>query len=321
MKARVILSAKREESLGQKGRFDMSKIQDINEHKEKTAPLMGTSPELDSVLTEALRPAFSPSPELNRQLLSGEVKIDASRQKAAAKRLYVLPKVAAVVLAVLCVGGAGVYAATQLLKEPVVTEHAISVGNTEYIDDAAIADTEEPVTTNRISYEEGTADTLWTSKKVSEVNGYVTTTYTFDSYAKAQQYSGIGTKFTTEYLPESKNGIIYSVTENEGFRESELSADLKYREGSFTVLQSRSEVGFAEDFAFSVKLQNTSNERDYRTKDGVTYHLVDETISGEDGNKVNTYVMIATDDYEGFISFRGLSEEEIHEVLDTVVIE
>ena len=70
------------------------------------------------------------------------------------------------------------------------------------------------------------------------------------------------------------------------------------------MLQSRCEEGFAEDHAYNIKLQNTSNERDYSTKDGVTFHLVDETISGEEGNDVNTYVMIATDSYEGFISFR-----------------
>ena len=299
----------------------MSKIHDINDHKENIVNMTGEPNELDSVLSQALRPAFSPSSELNRQLLSGEAKIDGSRQKAAMKKMYMLPKVAAVVLAILCVGGAGVYAATQLLKKPTVTEHGISVGNTEYIDDAAIAKTEEPVTTNQLSYEEGTADTLWTSKTVTEVNGYVTTTYAFDSYTKARQEAGIGTKFTQEYEPEYEDGIHYSVTENEGFRESELSANLKYQEGSFTVLQSRSEEGFAEDHAYSIKLQNTSNERDYSTKDGVTFHLVDETISGEEGNDVNTYVMIATDSYEGFIGFRGLSEEQIHEVLDTVVIE
>ena len=299
----------------------MSTIHDINEHKEDTAQMMGKPNELDNVLSESLRPAFAPSSELNRQLLSGEAKIDGSRQKAAIKKMYMIPKVAAVVLAVLCVGGAGVYAATQLLKKPTVTEHGISVGNTEYIDDEAIARTEEPVTTNQLAYEEGTADTLWTSKTVTEVNGYVTTTYAFDSYAKAQQEAGFGTKQPAEYEPEYEDGIHYSVTESEGFRESELSANLKYQEGSFTVLQSRSEEGFAEDHAYSIKLQNTSNERDYSTKDGVTFHLVDETISGEEGNDVKTYVMIATDSYEGFISFRGLSEEQIHEVLDTVVIE
>ena len=53
----------------------------------------------------------------------------------------------------------------------------------------------------------------------------------------------------------------------------------------------------------------------------MTYHLVDETISGEEGNEVNTYVMLATDAYEGYIVFRGLTEDQIHEVLDTVVIE
>ena len=288
----------------------MEKFHDINETKE-----------LDSVLSEALRPTFSPSAELNRQLLSGEVKIDENRRKTAVKRLYMVPKVAAVVIAVLCIGGAGVYAATQLLKKPVVTEHGISVGNTEYIDDAAMARTEEPVTTVQISSEEGTADTPWTSRNVSEVNGYVTTVYTFDSYKKALKEAGLGVRFSKEYEPSSSDSILYSTTEGNGYKTVEISGGFDYQEGSFTAVQSKSLEGIAADAAYSIQLQNTSNERDYSTESGVNYHLVDETISGEGGNEVNTYVMLAADTYEGYICFRGLTEEQIHEVLDTVVIE
>ena len=295
--------------LWQKGRFDMSKIHDINETKE-----------MDSVLSEALRPTFSPSSELNRQLLSGKVKSDGSRQKTAIKKMYLLPKVAAIVLAVLCVGGAGVYAATKLLA-PKVTEHAVSVGNTEYVDDAAIARTEEPVTTKEISSEQGTADTPWTSRTVSEVNGYVTTTCTFDSYEKAMKEAGLGVKFSKDYEPSSQDSIVYSSTEGNGYKAVEISGGFNYQEGSFTAVQSKNLEGVSNDAAYSIQLKNTSNERDYSTKTGVTYHLVDETMSGEEGNEVNTYVMLATDAYEGYIRFHGLTEEQIHEVLDTVVME
>ena len=295
--------------LWQKGRFDMSKIHDINETKE-----------MDSVLSEALRPTFSPSSELNRQLLSGEARSDGSRQKTALKKMYLLPKVAAIVLAVLCVGGAGVYAATKLLT-PKVTDHAVSVGNTEYVDDAAIARTEEPVTTKEISSEQGTADTPWTSRTVSEVNGYVTTTCTFDSYERAMKEAGLGVKFSKEYEPSSQDSIVYSSTEGNGYKAVEISGGFNYQEGSFTAVQSKNLEGVSNDAAYSIQLKNTSNERDYSTKTGVTYHLVDETMSGEEGNEVNTYVMLATDAYEGYIRFHGLTEEQIHEVLDTVVME
>ena len=56
-----------------------------------------------------------------------------------------LPKAAVAAAAVVLIGSAGVYAATQLLKTPEVTEHTITVGNTEYVDDDAIMATEASV--------------------------------------------------------------------------------------------------------------------------------------------------------------------------------
>jgi len=298
----------------------MSKIHDINETKKSMTESNVETKEMDKVLSAALRPTFSPSPELNRQLLSGEAKSDGSRQKAALKKMYLLPKVAAIVLAVLCVGGAGVYAATKLLT-PTVTEHAVSVGNTEYVDDEAIAKPEESVTTKQISSEQGTADTSWTSRTVSEVNGYVSTVCTYDSYEKALKDAGLGVKFSKEYEPSSSDSIVYNITGGNGYKSVDISGGFNYQEGSFTAVQSKNLEGVVGDAAYSIQLKNTANERDYSTKDGVTYHLVDETISGEEGNEVNTYVMLATDAYEGYIRFQGLTEEQIHEVLDTVVIE
>ena len=81
--------------------------------------------------------------------------------------------------------------------------------------------------------------------------------------------------------------------------------------------QDRSESGVAEDSAFSIKLSNTSNERTYTTASGLELTLVD---TEEDGGLCTT-VMVSDGDVKGYLRFRGLSEEEIREVLDTVKLQ
>jgi len=274
----------------------------------------------DDTLKTALRPNYIPDAELNRAILAGE-KAGETKRKGM-KKWYVFPRVAVAAAAVVLIGSAGVYAATKLLK-PTVTDHAVSVGNTEYVDDAAIANTEEPASTKQISSEAGDENVKWTSRNVSEVNGYTTTVYNYDSYAAALEDAGMKDRFTVEY--PSRN-VIRTVTEDrkasetqgaEGYRSTTVSAEFTYRAGVVEVLQDRSEVGVSEDSAYSVKLSNTSNERNYTTKAGLEFTLVDTEEDGE----LYTTVMVSDGKVNGYLQFRGLSEDEIREVLDTVKLQ
>lgn len=276
--------------------------------------------EFEGLLGKALRPVYEPSEELNQKILAGEKKSEGNIYMNGLRKWYVLPKAAAIALAVVCVGSVGVYAAVKALKKPVVTDHAISVGNEDYIDDDAISRTEEPVTTNILATEAGNEDTAWIFKSVSEVNGYTTTSYTYDSYTAALKDAGMGIKFTKEY-ELSSDGAYFSTTEGDGYSTKCISATFIYNEGCFSVNQDISSGNIAEDAAYSIKLQNTSNEREYSSTSGTEYYLVDEIAAENNEDVVTTYVMLSTDNTNGYISFKGLSEDEMHEVLDTVLVE
>ena len=249
--------------------------------------------EFEGLLGKALRPVYEPSEELNQKILAGEKKSEGNIYKNGLRKWYVLPKAAAIALAVVCVGSGGVYAAVKALKKPVVTDHAISVGN---------------------------EDTAWIFKSVSEVNGYTTTSYTYDSYTAALKDAGMGIKFTKEY-ELSSDGAYFSTTEGDGYSTKCISATFIYNEGCFSVNQDISSGNIAEDAAYSIKLQNTSNEREYSSTSGTEYYLVDEIAAEDNEDVVTTYVMLSTDNTNGYISFKGLSEDEMHEVLDTVLVE
>ena len=130
-------------------------------------------------------------------------------------------------------------------------------------------------------------------------------------------------RFTVEY--PSRN-VIRTVTEDrkasetqgaEGYRSTTVSAEFTYRAGVVEVLQDRSESGVAEDSAFSIKLSNTSNERTYTTTSGLGLTLVDTEEDGE----LYTTVMVSDGKVNGYLRFRGLTEDEIREVLDTVKLQ
>jgi hypothetical protein len=63
-------------------------------------------------------------------------------------------------------------------------------------------------------------------------------------------------------------------------------------------------------------LANTSNKREYKTKDGTAFTLVDEKHDDE----TRTFVMIACDEFSGYIMFENLTDPQIHKILDTVIL-
>ena len=274
----------------------------------------------DDALKAALRPNYVPGDELNRAILQGEK--SAGTKRTGMKKWYVFPRVAVAAAAVVLIGSAGVYAAVQLLNKPTVTEHTVSVGNTEYVDDAAIAASEEPATTREISFEEGNENVKWTGRTVKETNGYTTTVCTYDSYASLLEDSGMDNWFTAEY---PMTDMVYTVTEDrkasetngaEGYRSVSIGASFAYKEGTVDVLQDRSEASVAEDAAFSIKLENTSNSRNYTAKSGLEFTLVDT----QEEAGVTTTVLISYDNTNGYLRFKGLTDAEIQEVLETVAV-
>lgn len=273
-------------------------------------------PNMDQMLREALRPELSPSAELNERILSGNREADPKRLKNGIRKWYILPKAAVAAAALVLIGSAGVYAATKLLSDPVVTEHSISVGNTEYVDDDAIMASEEPATIENISSEKGDENVKWLTKDVEIVNGYTNTRYTYATYEEAAAEAGMDRWLGTEYALASPAS--FTDVEGQGYHSKMVNAEFNVKSGSVFISESVAEAGVADDAAYSIQMQHPSNERTYTTENGLQFKLVDDTSA--EGN-VTTFVLIAYDRHTGYLSFEGLTDEEINEVLENVSIQ
>ena len=273
-------------------------------------------PNMDRLLKEALRPELLPSAELNERILSGNREVDPKKQKNGIRKWYMLPKAAVAAAALVLIGSAGVYAATKLLSDPVVTEHSISVGNTEYVDDDAIMASEEPATIENISSEKGDENVKWLTKDVEIVNGYTNTRCTYATYEEAAAEAGMDRWLGTEYA--SASPASFTDVEGQGYHSKMVNAEFHVKSGVVFISESVAEAGVADDAAYSIQMQHPSNERTYTAENGLQFKLVDDTSA--EGN-VTTFVLIAYDRHTGYLSFEGLTDEEIHEVLENVSIQ
>ena len=285
---------------------------------------------IDLILQDALKANYEPNRELNDKLIaelearSENPSVAVDRQKPAFS-VRTLARIAAAFVIVAMVGTVGVVAANHFLKKPTVTDHRISVGNEDYIDEEEIAKPAEEVPEESISSQEGGPDDRWLKKEVTLTNGaYRHTDYTYPDYESAVADTEMPNLFSTQ-IGEAES-VVYSETEEVkdgtpvegGYRSYELNSSFRVNEGSVFVLQSYAD-GIADDSAYVIPISNRNNERDYTSKNGLDFTLVDEEPAETDG-VVRTVVMIAYDKYTGYIMFEGLSEDEIHTVLDRVVI-
>lgn len=238
----------------------------------------------DNMMRESLAPSFTPGEELKEKILSGR------KEKKKAK-VSQIPKIAAIAAAVVVVSSLSVFAGIRYYESVLVTKHAISVGNPDYVDDEALAniDPNEPASPE-----------------------YSTTSEEYDTYSEAKEKTGLGFDFTSDF--ELIDKAAHSVTTGPDYKCDELDASFKYGKGSFWACYSVTTGNIAEDAAFSVYMKNTSNKRYHESPNGNVFTLVDEV----DGDKVSTYVMVCYDDVDGYIKFEYLTDEQIGEVLDAI---
>lgn len=267
---------------------------------------------MDKLLENAFVPEYEPAPELNAKIIAQ------SRQKQGkAKKNIVmqLPKVAAIVIALGCITPIGVYATDYLINNVFVTEHGISVGQTEYVDDAELAKPWEEVEVEPVSNEQGGPNDKWSEKKVEKIGSVTNTYYTYETYETALEESGLDNWFNTTY--EGDGYVTYVHLKDADFEQMEIGAFFYVGEKMFSVSEiKRPGVNHMEG-THSLALAKTGNKRTYTAKSGKEYVLVDETAGEHEGT---TYVVIAYGEYFGYLSFDAMTDEEIHQILDTVVV-
>ncbi len=264
--------------------------------------------DMDSLLQEALKPGLIPSDSLNQSILENRGKAECFTKKSS---LTGVIKAAAIVLCLFCIGGPVAYAATNFIKNILITEHAISIGNPAYVDDAAIAAPEEDVSVDALGGMKGGPGDKWTYKRVEKVNGSATNTYyNYLSLQDALEDAELPNWLTKEYELDGEAIYCFSDTGDVWYRS--VGAFLSYEEGTVRYYVSQVTGNVASDMAHSIKLENTENKREYKD-----FVLVDEVR--EEGI-TTTYVIISDGDVFGYLSFRGVSEEGIKAFLDTVII-
>ena len=258
---------------------------------------MQTNDRFDDLLRDGLAPGFEPGDELNSKLIAKIKAGETSESKATVTpvkkaRISTITKIVAAAAAVVVAGAAGTYAASKFMAEPEVIDHGIFIGNSEYVDDKALAtmDITEP-----------------------QSPGYHTETKHFKTYEEGRKEVGFGATFDEQY--ELTEIVETSVTTGpDNYKMTDIGVWFKYGDGIVHAYFKKSEGNIASDVADVVLLANTSNERDYTTKDGITFTLVDE----KKDDRVRTHIMLKTDEYVCSIMFDGLSDKQIHHVLESM---
>lgn len=221
-------------------------------------------------------------------------------------------------------------------------DHGLFVGDdsVDTSEDAGIAGVKPPEMSGEsvitpISAEEGSADTPWISKNVWEdtyevydsgdgvnwTKGYQTTRtteYKYADYFAAAADAGFDSLFQTNYTGE----VSYYQSEHLGEEtdtDHSISGTFSYGNGSFRIEQMKfpadalAEVN-TEELMVITTTKETTNERQYISSGGVPFQLSDDTEFGY----TRTTTVFKGKTFDAVLTFTGMTEEEIHQVLDNV---
>lgn len=194
-----------------------------------------------------------------------------------------------------------------------------------------------------ISEEEGSSSVPWLSKKVWDdtyevwnsddatnwTKGYQTsrtTEYRYADYFTAAEDAGFDRLFKTNYTGDT----FYYQTEHlpdesdiaagiDSETDYSISGEYSYGNGRFTLNQQKYRATESDETAETASMVitttgETSGEREYLNSAGITFKLSDDTELGE----TRTTTMFTGTAYDAILQFTGMTEEEIHEVLDNI---
>lgn len=188
-----------------------------------------------------------------------------------------------------------------------------------------------------LSKENGSSTDAWLTKEVRRETDHIygsddgvqytevwqdihdVTEYTYTDYRTACQDNGLEELFSAEY--EQKEPAVVTVSEDpaeEGRHEGmELESQFLYGNGSFQLYEDHSDAEYEEEPVIGIitSTEPASNQREYTSANGTKFNLSDASENGQTRTSTVFY-----SDYRHIytIIFTGLTEDEIHEVLDTI---
>lgn len=197
-------------------------------------------------------------------------------------------------------------------------EHEISVGEPLNLSWEDLRDSAEPDVGQIISHEEGGPNDRWMEKEVVVFEASLSTDYKYVSYDKAMG-DVIFANLFREPL-ESSDNARYNVREFDGDTIYRLNTTFRYQKGSVFLSESL-RIGKAEENSVSedafrssiITSEPLKNTRTYVSKEGIEFTLAD--LSNNE-----TYAIVSVDQHVITLDFWNLTEEEIHQVLDMVIL-
>ena len=291
---------------------------------------------VDHIINNALKPSFEPDAALNASIMDEIRKREEAQSKSLVDNIHKhkaikqsggrnishsFMKAAALVLVLISVGTAGVYAANKLLNKTRVSEHGISTGG-DYLKDEDLASTLEDAVTETLGKEEPSADDKWLSKETVMVSGvYKNVYFTYPDYLTLTGDTGFANNFRE--IPGTNTCAAYVITDlGDDTTEYSMSAEfITESGGSISFNMSYIKGNIADDASYGVMLNGTSNVREYTTSSGLEFTLADDEVSTDGDTMIRTTTLLAYDDYRGEIHFTGMTDEEIQEVLELIVID
>lgn len=188
-----------------------------------------------------------------------------------------------------------------------------------------------PDTTTLLSTEQGSPDSAWVEKKVYDENYTVydsddkvnwtpfiqtnhVTEYRYEDYYAAALDAGFEQLFSENYKGETFYYIYEHTDEHskDSPADYSISGSYVYGNGSFTLSQY---PGKDENTEFAVITNETGNNREYVSSMGCLFALTDDR---DENGQTRTHTLVKCDGYFLTLEFTGMSEEEIHAVLETV---
>lgn len=140
------------------------------------------------------------------------------------------------------------------------------------------------------------------------------TEYRYEDYYAAALDAGFEQLFSENY----KGKTFYYIYEHTDEHSKDSPADYSisgsyvYGNGSFTLSQY---PGKDENTEFAVITSETGNNREYVSSTGCLFALTDDR---DENGQARTHTLVKCDGYFLTLEFTGMSEKEIHAVLETV---
>ena len=295
------------------------------------------------MLKRALEPSVEATDQLNQSILKACEKNDGKVVRKNGKKIKTmrfLPRVAAIMLICSLGGAVTVYAATHLFRKVNVDDFVIASDNVSQekinevkVEAAKLQLEAEPEFSEQVINEEkpGEGD-LWTEKtkiayKVGSYEYTVEKCY-YDDYMTAEEAEGFK---DTEGFKQRGMGAYETYCETYKSEDDitipktkTLYSMMGYKGGSFNIRYSMNDnEGFLITSAGSIKYEN---KRSYVSESGVEFDLWDtswgnELSSGElEYIPTHTETIISYGDTNIMIEFSELDEDQIHTILDKIVL-